>query len=1757
MQEAMFLILSARDYQEAQEMTVRLQNRLKEIIENEEGCRVMGIGLEGGIAPYIERGSYPLPEVRLWVMMKKAITECGFNPGVDVAIALDPAMTELEIAYRKQFKIPDSVGMYLYWRDKALTVMDRDAVLDLYLKAIHEYDIPILSIEDGFSEDDYEGWQNALEALGDRIFIIGDDLVTTNDRTIELAASKGMINTSLIKANQIGSLYETILAMLVALGKGQELVVSHRSKSPNDDMEAQIALAVNSLGLKAGGGANTERLVKYSAVTELMQRGREDDTNHALKQGQTALVHRIYAYEEPTNAGVPTVGATVEFSLPDSGVRLKFRGATPLGTSAGSGEAIHLVDSSIEGAEYRELIGRYPDYFDETEPGVFSFAKNITESEVKGKGDDALSALFIRTQRYNGKGCLNAVDNVVEVIAPVFTGRVASSMTLMEIDRILLSLEVRVAQRRGKLGKTLETEERVQVMQRKQNIGMNAMLSVSLALARGVAHLKGKDLFELLREEMLSVIQRLASEYEVEISGSQFSDYISALRETNKRLEEDGKSLCSVLREITGIYDDTEEVEAELRHPQDVQSAEVPDVRLEEEEPQKVYVPDITVLLIEEEEKRLAEVNEKIREAYLNEANPVVRQEALIEYIKVKHLITERTGRFGIANNRIFQDQDELIIPYMIANTLLVQRVQGGRSSIISTHPILKGTILTDEFLKELAGFSGDAVDLEKELYEFGPDRAAPVWIARIRDMVEHLKKINQSANRVSSTYVLMILAARLSVFSFKKYLNAKNLQSEVQSLLQEVQQFLNTSLPSHLPYLARIMVRNIAGVVTKPKLIDRLWNNTIDLAEIHVRGSDIVNELRRSTHHAVGRRTLLLAKAYQKYLETGEVGDLSDFGYPEPAPADMQAREKKQSKEIVGIIVDDLDELLGSSEIIGRIMEWQSNYEKTLLRCGFGKSITEEVEETVKNGIQKRNRWTYYHHLRIIRSRAKEFHDLQGGPQIDTQFSTLLEMKPDEMTFDAGQAEIELRQCADELVNKIRVEYQDELFKGLEKFLDAYKRAAYAEASSNIHHLRKTVRKALTEKAFPEQRLLLYEFDCLLEEIGYLALRHIAEIYEEDGVDIPQCLDLIRFCIINFSHEGVHSRQLQDLAGILSDSTKTYAEIANILEQIQRNYHHIIQRLLSPFEKMRDKLQLDDEEFRTSLANMQRYQHDLNSMAYFCDLARSYIEDNVTDQSQRIDGGAGRPAVDESAYDILHLSHRDEIRERVEAEKPEHSMRDSYGGKGSGLAYISYLDIPTRDGFIIPTLLPRFNLHEKDSERLEIELAKHLKILEEDISKRDSTPRRFADMQNPLLLAVRGGSVFSMPGILSTVVFVGMNDEIADSMAREDPWHAYDSYRRFLASYGQAVWGVDIEAHNIVDVAKDKYSVKYKYDVPWEGMKNVAEETKNLLRKEGYGKALDELLGNPEKQLLLAVRAVFDSWNREVVHQYRDIKGISETWNTAAIVQEMACGNRRNEDLRIGLDETRASLTGVISRTLVNDVGVRESLGDFKFSAAGDDLVGGLTTSISFQSFNELEAYMPYLNRKLKHTVTKLRRFMGTDQEIEFTVERGLLSILQSRAAEVGSNEKDTAFEDPGEEVTRGIGVRGGAFRGIVAFDETDLKKLAIDDFNRRDDVDGVMIILENPTPEDIPLIISADGLLATKGGSTSHAAVAINSINHKDYTAVMSASNLRVRVLEHEALILDADGSVRNSIRTGDIISIHGSTGMVYIGTQRLRHI
>ena len=1751
MQEAMFLIIGARDYQEAQEMTIRLQDRLKEIIEKAEGCRVMGIGLEGGIAPYIERDTYPLPELRLWAMMKQTIEECGYRPGTDVAIALDPAMSELEVAYRRQFKVPDSVGMYLFWRDKALTTMDRDGILDIYIQAIREYDIPILSIEDGFAEDDFEGWEKLLSTLGDRVFVIGDDLVTTNDATIEMAASRGLINTVLIKANQIGTLYETLLAMLVALGKGMELVVSHRSKSPNDDMEAQIALAVNALGLKAGGGANTERLVKYHAVTELMQRGLAAATQEIAEANLKPVINKMYAYEEPTNAGIPTVGTAVEFSIPDAGVSLKFKGATPLGTSAGTGEAIHLIDAVFERAEYPEVIDRYPTLFIEfeQEPGVFGFKTSVDDSQIKALADDELWALYERAQRYKGKGCLNAIENIKTVIAPAFTGKNASELTLKEIDRTLLSLEHRVAKRRGKLDDTTPVSHQIHMMQRKQNLGMNATLSVSLALARGLAHIKGQNLFELLRKEMLEIIENLAAAYNIKIQGSRLTDYVAALQEVNTHLEGQGEKLHQKLRRITGIYQQTDEKAADFIPKPTVSVRD----RTTASGPAPTPIPSSPEVkcLSDPEEALIYAINNVLFTVYQNQMDSVTRHTALQKYVKVKQTIARRTESFGIVNNRIFISPNRIYIPYLIGNNLIVHDIHDEITDTVFTSSIKPGMIITDAFLQEEAGVTGDPIDLESELCSFDARHAVPVKVGRIQDLAEHLRNITESANRSKAVYILRILVARLSLFSFKKQLYAKNLQSEMHLLLKELVHFINTPLSGRLPFLIRILVRDIATVVTRPKLIDRLWNDTIDLTEIHVRGSTIINELRRSTHHAMGRHTLKLAQAYKQYLDTGQQDGLREIGFLEIAAADKEARRIEQPKRILARIIQDLEQILGSTETIVRIREWMTEYESILVRCEFGKNLDEEMKAVIQ-GMRDGNRWTFYHHLRIIKSRMQDFVDNLPSirPAIDS-IDAFLRLKPDEDSFKSRSSdkEAELKKCIKDFTQDIQLSYQIDLFKELEDILATYEYNEFYSAFIKICSHRKNLREVLEKRAFPEHRLLLFQLDCLLEEMGYLALRQIASEYEEKGINFTQCLEIIHLCAQNLTHDGIHSRQLHDLADMLRDPHKTYAEIRNIIEQIHRNYHHLVQRLVSPFEKVREKLEFNQEELQAAMANMQRYLHDLNSIAYFTDIVHAFIEDkNETPVSIYNAGSA--PSRD--PFDVIHLSHHEEIRRRVESDDPTCNLRTLYGSKGSGLIYISYLNLPTRDGFIFPTTLPKSGIHKRSDGKLEEMVLKHLKILEEDITAREGIKKTFGDPAHPLLLAVRGGSVFSMPGILSSVLFLGMNDEIAQRLAKEDPWCAYDAYRRFLALYSQALWGIDMESYNVVEEVKQRYSVKYKYDLPWEGMKEITEKTKKIIHQEGHGEALEEILQDPLKQLFTALPAVFESWNCESARRYREIKGTSNSWHTIAIVQEMALGNRKNDKIRAGMDETRASLTGVVPRTQVTDLGIRALSGDFKFSAAGDDLVGGLTRSISFWPLEKLPSFLPMLNRRLRHNLAKLRRFMGTDQEVEFTVENGVLSILQSRAAEIGKNQRETAFKNPGLEATCGIGIRGSAFRGLVAFDKQDLEELSKIDLSQRDDVDGVLLVLESPSPDNIPLILSADALLAAKGGSTSHTAIAINGIEDSDYSAVMSAADLHVDAHKHEAVIVEKSGNIRHAIRKKDVISIHGTTGNVWVGSR-----
>jgi pyruvate,orthophosphate dikinase len=398
--------------------------------------------------------------------------------------------------------------------------------------------------------------------------------------------------------------------------------------------------------------------------------------------------------------------------------------------------------------------------------------------------------------------------------------------------------------------------------------------------------------------------------------------------------------------------------------------------------------------------------------------------------------------------------------------------------------------------------------------------------------------------------------------------------------------------------------------------------------------------------------------------------------------------------------------------------------------------------------------------------------------------------------------------------------------------------------------------------------------------------------------------------------------------------------------------------------------------------------------------------------------------------------------------------------------------------------------------------------------------------------------------------VFVGMTAAVAEALAREDEWYAWDAYRRFLASFASAVWNLDLESLDLVEKAKRIHRVTLKTDLAGSAMREVVDSSITAIREAGHGSELDAILGDADLQLQCALRAVYASWGRERACRYRAIKHLSEGWHTAAIVQQMASGNRSNrEEMKPGMDEMRISLTGVIPFTRMQRSGFRAFTGDVKFSACGDDLVGGITAARSFEPVQRLQSLAPMLERKLKHVSARLRRFLGSDVEIEFTVERGVASVLQARSAQMEHHFSPRTFENPGTPAGRGIGISGAGFRGLVAFDEADVQHLGASLDDQSDEVDGILLVLENPVPDEIPLILSVDGLLAARGGSTSHAAVAVHSIEDKPFAAVLGVADLRVG--KGEALLMGANSESEQVIHAGDVLSIHGQTGEVFYGS------
>jgi pyruvate,orthophosphate dikinase len=1144
-----------------------------------------------------------------------------------------------------------------------------------------------------------------------------------------------------------------------------------------------------------------------------------------------------------------------------------------------------------------------------------------------------------------------------------------------------------------------------------------------------------------------------------------------------------------------------------------------------------------------EARQRLTPLNRALVAAWGDDGDPSLENRALRRYLETRTALSARYRMFEIANHRIFRVNGGLLVPYDAHGLLIVFHLERDSARILFEHKFPHGTIFTDRKIFDLAGMSGEPVDLDRLIYHLDTRDMEAVQVHRLRDLASTLERINACGSRHEVVYLLRFLVARLCTTSYNRLTGAKNLQPEIIRVREALLEFLRGPFAVRLGLPTRVMVRHVSGLVTQPRLIERVWQDTIDLCEVHVRGSSIANEIRRSTHHTLSWSTLRLATAYRDWLLTGQAA-FPDPEHMAPTAADEGARARPEVLRLAGRIAADLEQLLGDAQVTRRIGEWRESYAGDLQRCDSGRTLDDHLRALIGDGAEAGNRWAWQQQLRVMGRMAGDAR-WPAAPRQD--FVTVLEhlqrLVPGEDAFSADAARELAEPAARAFLQRLRARFQDRLFErldGLMALIRAGRHLAVFEECSRIRHQLGDLAGA---GRFDTQDLLLYQLDCLLEETGFYALRHVAHGYGEQGMDLPECLRIVQLCAGNLVLDGLYSREIWDLSLLLNDPACDNAARLDVLEALQRSYHRLVRRVSEAYEVMAASLGYDEEQMRGVLGNFFRGMHDLNQLAHFCDAARTYVAAHVTDRAR-----PGAPGDLADPWRFPHLSHDEDIVRLVEHPGAP-SLRDTFGGKGSGLLYLAYLGIPTRDAFVIPTAVARRRLHRDAAGRLQADVGRHLRILEADITRDDGRPVRLGDAAAPLLLAVRGGSVFSMPGQLETVVFVGMTWPVAEALAQEDEWFAWDACRRFLASYAASVWRIDLESLDLVDRAKDKYGVELKIELPGHAMREVVEQSRDALCRAGHAAEIETLLHDAEYQLHTSIRAVCESWYGPRARRYREIKHLSDRWSTAVIVQQMAAGNH-SDPLGTAADETQISLTGVIPRTRMEPTGFRSYTGDIKFGASGDDLVGGLTEADSFEPAQHLHELAPMLERRINHVNSRIRRFAGSDAEIEFTVERGVLSVLQTRSAETEHMFQPRTFRDPGPACGRGIGVMGGAFRGRAAFNEADAARLRVELDPSSEDVDGVLLVLENPVPDEIPLILSVDGLLASRGGSTAHAAVAVNGIDDRPFSAVLGVSQLQV--LGDRAVLRRTDGQPDCVIRTGDVVSIHGQTGEVFAGSR-----
>jgi pyruvate, orthophosphate dikinase len=491
--------------------------------------------------------------------------------------------------------------------------------------------------------------------------------------------------------------------------------------------------------------------------------------------------------------------------------------------------------------------------------------------------------------------------------------------------------------------------------------------------------------------------------------------------------------------------------------------------------------------------------------------------------------------------------------------------------------------------------------------------------------------------------------------------------------------------------------------------------------------------------------------------------------------------------------------------------------------------------------------------------------------------------------------------------------------------------------------------------------------------------------------------------------------------------------------------------------------------------------------------------------------------------------------------------MKDLLGGKGANLSEMTNLGLPVPPGFVVSTEACTQYLRTGSlPETLEEELGQHLAALEQAMGK------RLGDADDPLLVSVRSGAKFSMPGMMETVLNVGLNDASVEGLTRQsgDARFAWDSYRRLVQMYGKTVLGVGGEAFDdIFETAKRSRGVTDDLALSADDLRGVVEQFKTVVQQH----CGDPFPQDPRVQLDLAMRAVFESWNTERARLYRRQERIPTDLGTAVSVCSMVFGN-------LGMD----SGTGV-AFTRDPSSGEQGIYGDYLQNAQGEDVVAGIRNTLPLAQLEQLDrpSY-----EELLATMAILERHYKDLCDIEFTIERGKLWMLQTRVGkrtaaaafriatqlvDEGLISVDEAllrvtgaqlaqlmfphFDDVGDAtlLTEAMGASPGAAVGAVVFDsETAIARAA-----RGEDV---ILVRRETNPDDLSGMIAARGILTSRGGKTSHAAVVARGMGK---TCVCGAEELDVD--PHERVVRTPDGT---RIAEGDVVSIDGTTGCVYAG-------